>query len=46
MHGERERCKSCGSTNFIFSTELEGNKWVWKRICKNCGELLETRTLK
>ena len=46
MDEKSERCKACRGTNFTFSTEMKGNKWVWKKICKSCGEMLEERDLK
>jgi len=46
MYEKSERCKVCRSTKFTFSTKLNGNKWIWEKICKGCGEVLETRVLK
>ncbi len=46
MDEKSERCKICRSTKYISSTEMKNGKWIWKKICKGCGEVLEERALK
>jgi ribosomal protein S27AE len=45
MSEEREKCPSCGGTSFTASTELHGKKWIWKKVCKSCGYVLEERKM-
>jgi len=38
---ESVRCDECGASNFTYSTEWKDTKWLWKKICKSCDEVLE-----
>ena len=43
---EKQKCEFCGKSSFSYSTEQEGNSWVWEKICENCGKTVEKQTLK
>jgi len=46
MIEEQEKCKFCGKSHFIQSTEQKDNVWASNKICKFCGRVVKTHTFK
>ena len=48
MNGSDEngKCRECGSRGITYSTEKNGDGWIWKKVCSSCRNELEKQTLK